>query len=205
MPYVGKEIVKMPDGSTGVRAKEIPQAALDSGYWAQAPAEFGGMFWFLGTNPMRERKKPWEEYHGPAPAPTSPDGFLEVYGPEPGPNSLKWVWRGARGTFKTKTEPPANIEFIARELEKWGLPRPTFCANPYGERVVFVFGGSDNALARYQDFPAGDLLDNVFDDVIARWQDCLAWQDPKSFPVWAILHHTLSAESQRLIKEAQEG
>jgi hypothetical protein len=205
MPYVGKEIVKMPDGSTGVRAKEIPQAALDSGYWAKAPDEFGGMFWFLGTSPMRERKKPWEEYHGPAPAPTAPDGFLDVYGAEPGPNSLKWVWRQARKTFNQKQSPPANSELIAGELAPFGLAAPRWFTNNYGERVLILHEATQNGLVRYLDFPAEALAGPTLDGLIAAWQDAIAWTDPKSFPVWAILHHTLSAESQRLIKEAQEG
>jgi hypothetical protein len=105
------------------------------GPYLQAPAEYGGGWWIQSFVP-----EPWKTAR-PAAKPLPP-GFVEIFGPEPGPSSdNRGRWLTDLKYFVRAGKPDgfddAQIATATADLNAWGMGAPAFYEGRYGWRARF--------------------------------------------------------------------
>jgi len=158
------------------------------GMYRQAPAEFGGEWWFI--SPFNQ--KPWLTL-----VPKKlPPGFLETFGPEPPKAASHWQeWHDNLRDFKQAGVPPgvdpAKIEQATQSMVAWGMGKPAFYEGRYGwaarfpEQMFWDF-----------DAPGVSWLGNP-DWKIAEWQSRMIAEGvmPEKIHPY-VPHHILPKEKQ---------
>lgn len=198
--------ITLPNGTVTFRASDsaIPQAAKDSAFWTRCTD--GN--WYYNRGPFASESICEQLRETGPPVKDLPAGFAKTYGDEPGPNSLKNVWRGALETFVSDSLPEGftaeQAQTITEQIAPFGLPPARFFVNNNGSRCLMRHDATENGTLRYIDFVAAALTDPTrVNDTIAAWQCFVALSDPGSFPKWAIITDLLSAHTQALLEAAQ--
>jgi hypothetical protein len=156
------------------RFSEVPDSAkAPLGPYRQAPAEYGGEWWyvnpFAGAEPWVTQGKKVEQSY--------PEGFLDTFGPRPQakdfPNGngyreavVRWeqdlkYFKGAQWPEDT---PDASVANAAAVAEDWGLGGP----RPYEGRYGFMVRFPDSQLLDFE-CSAYEFL-NFTHLVVARYQ-----------------------------------
>ena len=214
--------IKLPNGRTTFVAEDsaIPQAAKDSAFWEQC----SDGRWYYSSGAFEGKTKICGEIAAPPSTPNpAEDAFLQIYGSQPGPNSLKWPWRQAKLTFVDDALPGgmtrAGVTRISDMVKVYGLPgakffrlrrnelpidAPPSLDNVYN-RVLFHHKGTNNGTIAYLDYPVVAVSDEKLDDTVRSWQEAVAMQDPASFPKWALIAPGHNDEVRAILEAAQAG
>ena len=176
-----------PRSAAGDRA-EVPDSwKHPTGPYRQAPAEYGGGWWY--TSPFAG-EEPWKRAAAANTAPaaaTGPDaprgpgnlppGFAQVFGEKPLGNQFKNYreyqtakvrWEQDLRLFKQAGTPPdvtpKQLEDITRTAEAWGMGAPQFYEGRYGWKARFP----DSALPDHE--VSVESLTMGMHQMIARYQ-----------------------------------
>ena len=144
--------------AVGDRA-EVPDSwKHPAGPYHQAPAEYGGGWWYVSPFTGAEPWKRLDAVNNPSAggvggagaANQLPDGFAEVFGEKPmGPQyknyreyqTAKIRWEQDLKYFKQAGVPPEvtpeKLEAITKTAEAWGMGAPKFYEGRYGWKVRF--------------------------------------------------------------------
>ena len=143
------------------RYEDVPEWAKHPlGPYRQAPAEYGGEWWFVnpftGPEPWIPRASQSEQ--------VLPDGFAEIFGSRPQMRDYKssnefyaarLTWEQDLKFFRGAGVPEhldvAEIERVGDIYEEWGMGRPLFYEGRYGWKVRFP----DSHIPNFEANPEG--------------------------------------------------
>ena len=143
------------------RYEDVPEWAKSPlGPYRQAPAEYGGEWWFVnpftGPEPWIPRASQSEQ--------VLPDGFAEIFGLRPQAKdytstnkfyAARLRWEQDLKYFKGAGVPEhldvAEIERVGDIYEEWGMGRPLFYEGRYGWKVRFP----DSRIPNFEANPEG--------------------------------------------------